>query len=85
MTTPSLLIGGPKDGERLIVEGNYLAVCEAPKWEYGQTDIPQPERHTYRKLRLAHLELFVHQSLTDDQALDRLVKRYRKTYRKRKW
>jgi hypothetical protein len=70
--TPILVIGGIKDGERIIEEGHYFHCCEAPKWKNGEVE--EPERHTYRRISLGSVQVYVHQSFTHGQAMERLIK-----------
>ena len=84
---PTLCIGGPKDGERIIASGRNFSCVEAPQYRYGDNTVPQFTTHTYRMVVVGAVRLFVHNTLTDHQAVERLTKRYRKTYKKKrlKW
>lgn len=61
---PLLMVGGPADGRWLSATGHTVHVPSMTQASFGHdTEFPGSTIHTYRRFRMAIMEVLVHESL----------------------
>jgi hypothetical protein len=81
-------IGGPLDGQLVADYGKTMSTHERIKLDFGEMiafgapSVAQTKTHIYRFMPFAHgrfadkAERYVHESVTDDQALERIKREW---------
>lgn len=92
MNNKVLFIGGPWDGEKKVVE--LLPVLNVYEQNVCITntmlrndyigDISQPTIYSYIGHKIGNRVVYGIDTMTYDQVIDRLLRRYRKTYKRKK-
>jgi hypothetical protein len=83
-TTHELFIGGPVDGQTLLADATmpYWVVAlydDLPVRPYAGSpfaDRTMIQTARYRRLHLGHRVVFVHEQMSDERAIDRLLNQY---------